>query len=224
MASSPASAHQHRDGVQGQTGQAADDGAVDPDELQVRPEQQLQAPGGLDRVPPPDGAADQRRPAPGRSGSGPCGPRRRGCARAEAARAGSSRSRAPVCMIRLASQVRSSEPGCSAWVRSSSLTSRHTAAAKTRICGWPSSSALISSPRRRSSSEVCRSTASFSRPAVELLAQRVVGVGGHVVEHLPAALQGGWPPGDPRAGRAATTVSRRRGGDAARSRARPGSG
>ena len=39
--------HQHGYGVEGQAGEAADDGAVDPDELQIRPEQQLQAPGRL---------------------------------------------------------------------------------------------------------------------------------------------------------------------------------
>ena len=49
----------HADGVQGQAGQPADDGAVDPDVLQVRAEQQLEAAGGLDRVPPADGPADQ---------------------------------------------------------------------------------------------------------------------------------------------------------------------
>src|SRR6476469_1378469 len=58
--SEPSSRHHHRDGVDQHPHQAADDGAVDADELQVAADVQLDPAGGLLAVPALDGVRDHR--------------------------------------------------------------------------------------------------------------------------------------------------------------------
>jgi hypothetical protein len=55
------SVEQQGDGVDGDAGQRADDSAVDADELQVAPGEQLHLTSGLGAVPPVDDVPDQRR-------------------------------------------------------------------------------------------------------------------------------------------------------------------
>src|SRR5687767_10126408 len=60
MPGSYASAQDEGGAVDGEAGEAADDGAVDADELEVPTEERLELVGGLGRVPAGDGGRDER--------------------------------------------------------------------------------------------------------------------------------------------------------------------
>src|SRR5690606_4087803 len=52
--------HQQGERIDDESGEAPDQGAVEPDELQVPPHRQLQPVGGNLRIPAPDGILDER--------------------------------------------------------------------------------------------------------------------------------------------------------------------